>query len=166
MSTENDLILGAIADGHHKLQDIAEAVGIDVKTASNRLYLLKQKNLVARGDGGWMVPGAPTTAPTNVRVHRIADDGDDDPPRRKPTPNPAKANGKPRPAPAPAREQPVPAIPTPTERELEFAISESGAVLFKCVGGDRAGQLGEINCADALALYRLMSSVEFIHENA
>jgi hypothetical protein len=57
-------------------------------------------------------------------------------------------------------------VPHANGRACEFAIAESGAILFKITAGPKAGELGEIGCADAMALYRLMSAVEFIVENA
>jgi hypothetical protein len=57
-------------------------------------------------------------------------------------------------------------VPVSNGRACEFAIAESGAILFKITSGPRAGELGKIGCADAMALFRLMSAVEFIAENA
>lgn len=57
-------------------------------------------------------------------------------------------------------------MPHTNGRAVEFAIAESGAILFKIVAGPRAGELGEIGHVDAMALYRLMSAVDFITENA
>lgn len=51
-------------------------------------------------------------------------------------------------------------------REIEFAIAESGAILFKILRGPRAGELGGINHVDAMALFRLMDACDFIRDNA
>lgn len=60
MSTGSDLVLSAIAGGAHDRAAIAEQTGLDPKTISNRLWQLKHKGAIAKGEKGWQ-ENAPET---------------------------------------------------------------------------------------------------------
>jgi hypothetical protein len=143
---------------------IAEQLGIEVQAVSNDLFALQRKGLAVRADGGWIVGGGEASA----KRHQ-AKEPDAEPPKRetkraKRETKPVCRGTKPR----KQRSIPPPAVSVPdvNGRSIEFAIAESGAILFKITSGPRSGELGEIGHVDAMALYRLMSQVEFIRENA
>ena len=160
MSSEADLILSAIGDGCGNRAAIAEHTGLDLKLVSNRLFTLNKKGEIAKGENGWELNGAAAAPATTVTKP------DDAPPQRRTR----KAKPAPKVAPKRASKAPTPAlrqIVSPANgRQCEFAISESGAILFKVVAGPKAGELGAIGHVDAMALFRLMDSCDFIRDNA
>jgi hypothetical protein len=151
MSTDRELILEAIADTPLSSREIAEATGLEGKTVYNRLAALRHSAEV-QSEGGKYSPADGKIAPKSTVHHydipviaapRLVADA---PPKRAVAPPAAPING--------------------VTREMEFAISESGAILFKITHGPSAGELGEINHMDAMALFRLMAAVDFIADNA
>lgn len=129
------------------LKQIVAATGLEPSQCSPSLTYLKSRGLVDRTERGWIecVPeggkraarGPTADKPKRAKTAKSV--------ARKPkTAAPAVING----------------------RACEFAVTERGTILFKITSGPKAGELGEIGCADALALYKLMSAVEFITENA
>jgi hypothetical protein len=159
MSTDSDLILSAIAAGTNDRAGIAEQTGLEPKTISNFLFALHKKGEIVKSANGWELSDA---APAKPNVHVAAE-----PVATAPTTaergRKAKAKVKAKTASTPPRIKHANGAP---QREIEFAIAESGAILFKITAGPRAGELGSINHVDAMALYRLMSCVDFITENA
>lgn len=161
MSTDNDVILSALSiDDPVTLTELEEATGFEKKMLPNPLFALRTKGLIGKSpDGpGWILAsGTPEPKAKTVAARELAAEA----------PTPAKRGPKPKATKAPKHlPPPASSVPHANGRACEFAIAESGAILFKITSGPRAGELGEIGCADAMALYRLMSAVEFIAENA
>jgi hypothetical protein len=157
MTTDNDLILAALSfDAPSTRSELEETTGLEAKTLSNRLFALHTKGLIGKNPNGpgWLLASGPPAAKANTVTARepVAE-----------APAPVKRGPKPKAAKVPKRlPPPASSVPHANGRACEFAIAESGAILFKITSGPRAGELGEIGCADAMALYRLMSAVEFI----
>ena len=161
MTTDNDLILSAIAAGAGDRAAIAEQTGCEVRVISNRLYTLHKAGQIAKGENGWEISGA---ASAKGMVYALLESDAEQPKPRAKRGRPAKA--KPAPEAKEASTPPRTNRANGTGRECEFAIAESGAVLFKIVAGPRAGELGSIGHQDAMALFRLMDACDFIRENA
>lgn len=160
MTTDREDILNAIADEPLTCAEIVEATGLDPKLVSNRLFVMKRDGLVTVENHRYS-PAESAPKPQNIPQIIPARETKASPAETKPPKRATKARKA-----KPALPPPATSVPNANGRVCEFAIAESGAVLFKITAGPRAGELGEIGCADALALYRLMSAVEFISENA
>jgi len=181
MSTIRELIQSALTDEPQGRQAIAEQVGVEAQHVSAELNNLQAKGLAARSNGGWIAGDASVKAP---RVHTAPEPVAEPRPAAKArrakkasmakAPPKARAKAKPRDTPRRKKKAMAAEIAPPkaatringAQRECEFAIAESGAILFKVTAGPRAGQLGSINHVDAMALFRLMDSCDFIRENA
>jgi hypothetical protein len=162
MSTRGDLVLSHLTDEPQGRAALAEATGLEAQAVSIELNALQGKGLAERRDGGWCAGSGERKE--KVRVHHIAepDEAETKPARRETQRAPRETKARaPKALPPPAA-----SVPHTNGRSCEFAIAESGAILFKVTHGPKAGELVEIGCADAMALYRLMSAVEFITENA
>lgn len=157
MTTDADLILSALTlDEPVTRAELEEATGLEAKTLSNHLFALHTKGLIAKnteGPGWLLASGTPASKAKTVAAREPASEA----------PPPKKRGLKPK----AVKRLPPPAtsVPVVNGRACEFAIAESGAILFKILAGPKAGELGELGCADAMALFRLMSAVEFITEN-
>lgn len=170
MTSDHNIILDAIENGATDRAAILEATGLEPKCLANRLWYMSNKGIIEKTPDGWRATGKPAPkpspsakAPRMVPLMSRGDVADGIPVFSNPivqTAEPAAPQ-----APVRSAKAPIP-VPAGVARELEFAVSETGAVLFKIVAGERAGQLGEINCADTLALYRLFEAVDFVRENA
>jgi hypothetical protein len=152
MSTKSEAVLSVLTDEPQGRQAIADALGMEAQGVSAELTGLAHKGLAVRGAGGWILG---TGTPAKAKRHEAPAAEEAKPTKRRVKRRQAKS------LPPPAA-----SMPTANGRACEFAIAESGAILFKITAGPRTGELGEIGCADAMALYRLMSAVEFIVENA
>lgn len=194
-TAEYETVLAAVTEGGAVNRHvIAEQTGIAPQAISNHLSYLKNKGLVQKVNGMWQATGdAPPPDPETpkVTVHTQTESA---PAPRKPRAKPAKA-AKPAPgaleklAKTPRRKKAAggrppamkqrktkprairrPLRPTSPvvagDRSCDFAIAESGHVLFRVTDGARAGEMGTIPRADAIALYRLMHACEFIREAA
>lgn len=195
-TAEYETVLAAVTEGGAVNRHvIAEQTGISPQAISNHLSYLKGKGLVQKVNGMWQATGAappPDPETPKVTLHTQPAPA---PAPRKPRAKPTKA-AKPAPGaleklakmpqrkkaprartktttprPPMRRGQPktrrvVSTPATPTQRSCDFAIAESGQVLFRVTDGARAGEMGTIPRADAIALYRLMHACEFIREAA
>lgn len=163
MSTRRDLVRSALTDEPQGRTALADTLGLEAQAVSMELNVLQREGHAARADGGWIASDG-AQAP---RRHESAASPEGQPgaphqTRQFQARNGRKTRGaKPRPKTARA-----PKISPPNGRHCEFAIGESGAVLFKMTSGPRAGELGSIAPADVLALYALLSACDFITENA
>jgi hypothetical protein len=164
MSTDTDLILSSLSlDEPVTRAELEEATGLEAKTLSNRLFALHTKGLIAKNPegAGWLLSGDSAKRTQNIpKIIPAKEPAGEAPVPKKPGPNPKPAKA------TKALPPPASSVPQANGRACEFAIAESGAILFKITTGPKAGELGEIGCGDAMALYRLMSAVEFIVKNA
>lgn len=159
MSTVRDVVLAALSEPMTRAE-LIEATGLEDRQITNCLFLLKADGLIERTGRGVYAPIGSAKPTENIpRIIPAKEPAPDAPETRKRAAKSKTQPRKPRPPPAAS-------MPSANGRAVEFAIAESGAILFKIVSGPRAGELGEIGHVDAMALYRLMSAVEFITENA
>lgn len=158
MSTENDLIISALSDQPLDSQAIADRTGLDPKQISNRLFLLKQSGAVARTVDGWILGKGEASAPAAKPRRESAPAAHPLPPTRSAAPTDLDA--------AMRAAFPPPARAGASAREWEFALSESGAVLYRVLAGPKQGDSGSISAIDAIALYALLHSCDFVRENA
>ncbi len=179
MSTRGELVHGALTDEPQTRAEIAEQLGIEAQAVSAELNALQAKGLAQRGAGGWVAgSGKP-----GRKVHEASEPAPappQAPKRRGRTPGVITATvhsfkegdtitiaglrtaRKPRGRPKAAEKvQPRAAkVQRPAAaadgRVLEFAISESGKVVFEVISGPRSGERGMLGAADSRALYSLM----------
>lgn len=154
MSTIVETVQQHLTDEPTKLSALVEATGLESAQVSQALVQLKAKGLAERSDGGWVAGGGQAAESRPRRAPTVAEP-EQEAPRRKAR----RTKRSPKPSALLRMLAPPPAHARPDGRLIEFAITESGDVLFKIVAGQREGEIGKIDSPDARALYALMARV-------
>lgn len=179
MTIKDEILRALDYDVPRMTGDIADDVGRENNNVSAQLSLLQKAGQARRTPDGWIRTSTPPDPPAPpFVVHEASASVEAPAPKKRGRKPKAEHRGKGWDA-VPAKHTPATpdvAAPSPprkpkppngaTQREATFAIGEDGSILFKIIAGKRTGELGSINHLDAMALFRLMESVDWIRENA
>jgi len=177
MSTHTDIVRNALGEKPLDRAAIAEATGLEIGAVSTALTFLKNRGEAVRAEeGGWLAGDGHGGA---AHVHHApapsadADEGGDPATLRRGRPpgsrskrkKPRNATTRKKHPPAKRVQRPAakrPAGENSSAREYDFAISESGNLLYRFVSGTREGQTGVMHALDLRALKKLLSGVELV----